>query len=220
MYAPFCRSVATLHGVLLQNISFIPKVSSSSQVPKNVFFKVPFKLKSIQNLWLASAVAWLDQSLYGCCFTSSWSKGQGKPLKCMHVWLHWCVTGTNHLSEQPFNGVSTKWNILQPFDAFWRLSAAFLQPFYSLFAAFLQPFCSLSAAYLQPFCSLFAALSAALFAAFLNHLLPGSKSAVFFFLKIFLFYIRKVVITRRTSQLTVVLFKQKANRLRWNRQNT
>ena len=125
-----------------------------------------------------SGVTW--SILIWMLFTSSWSKGQGKPLKCMHVWLHWCVTGPiicqNSLSMVSARN-ETFCSLLMRFDAF-------LQPFYSLFAAFLQPFCSLSAASLQPFCSLFAAFLQPLCSLF-DHLLLGSKSAVFFFLKIF-----------------------------------
>ena len=116
---------------------------------------------------------------------------------------------------QPKGSCSLSAASLQPFCS---LSAAFLQPFCSLFAAFLQPFCSLSAAFLQPFCSLFRALLqsfCSLFAAFLQPpcslfdlLLLGSKSAAFFFEKKIVLH-QKSCYYERTSQITVVLFKQK-----------
>ena len=152
-----------------------------------------------------SGVTW--SILIWMLFTSSWSKGQGKPLKCMHVWLHWCVTGPiicqNSLSMVSARN-ETFCSLLMCFDAFLQpfcsLFTAFLQPFCSLFAAFLQPLCSLSAASLQPFCSLFAA--------FLIIYFRAASRPFFFFWKYFVLH-QKSCYYEKTSQLTVVLFKQK-----------
>ena len=107
---------------------------------------------------------------------------------------------------------------LQPFCS---LFAAFLQPFCSLFAAFLQPFCSLSAAFLQPFCSLFAALLEPFCSLSAASLQPFCSLLAAFLIIYFwaasrpLFFSKKNCSTseklfyERTSQITVVLFKQK-----------
>ena len=121
-------------------------------------------------------------------FISSWSKGQGKALKCMHVRLHWCVTGPIICQNSLWMvsaGNETFCSLLMRFDAF-------LQPFYSLFAAFLQPFCSLFVASLQPFWSF----------------TSGQQVGCFFFRKSFFLH-QKSCYYEKTSKITVVLFKQK-----------
>ena len=143
----------------------------------------------------SSSATWLI--LIWMLFTSLWSKGQEKPLKCMHVRLRWCVTDQSFVRtafqgrQHEMKHFAAFCGLLRRFDAFLQpfcsLSVAFLQPFCNFFAAFLKPFCSLSAASLQPFCSLSAALLIIYF---------RQQVGRFFFEKN-LFYIRKVVITRR-----------------------